>query len=388
MRSILTSLRYRTLYNLYLLLLVSFTVALFLLFSIDTDNQEQTQTETNNIMIKKSKIFTCVTEECQRSRGMNSSVLVFTSYRSGSSFIGEMLQRHPDMYYMFEPLKLVALEPVGYSRAQQTGAGYMDQLFHCQFEDLFTASEAMYSNTSYTSASQSWQRRAFCSIFMNKICKRLNRKDYETVCKYRKYIGMKDIVLRNLSKIVPLLDKGLKIIHLVRDPRGQLNSVKRMDIYKNEKRNIFDFASDLCDRINTEVKYASRELIHKYSNYKLIRYEDYAANPVEQAKNLYKFLNIPFSPKVLEWLDYSTKVDHKIMQIAKKRFPLRYEYSTRRDSFETARQWRRELSWEEVIRIQTLCGDVIEQLGYKLLNSERMMNNLNISTTLEFNFYE
>ena len=36
--------------------------------------------------------------------------LVYTRYRSGSSFVGEMLKNHPDIHYMFEPLHLISLQ--------------------------------------------------------------------------------------------------------------------------------------------------------------------------------------------------------------------------------------------------------------------------------------
>ena len=36
--------------------------------------------------------------------------LIYTRYRSGSSFVGEMLKNHPDIHYMFEPLHLISLQ--------------------------------------------------------------------------------------------------------------------------------------------------------------------------------------------------------------------------------------------------------------------------------------
>ena len=36
--------------------------------------------------------------------------LIYTSYRSASSFVGELFNNHLDIYYMFEPLKLLSLQ--------------------------------------------------------------------------------------------------------------------------------------------------------------------------------------------------------------------------------------------------------------------------------------
>ena len=42
--------------------------------------------------------------------GPKNRFLIYTRYRSGSSFVGELLNNHPDVYYMFEPLKLLSLQ--------------------------------------------------------------------------------------------------------------------------------------------------------------------------------------------------------------------------------------------------------------------------------------
>ena len=39
-----------------------------------------------------------------------SLVLLFTFYRSGSTFTGQLLNQHPDVFYLFEPLIIAAAE--------------------------------------------------------------------------------------------------------------------------------------------------------------------------------------------------------------------------------------------------------------------------------------
>lgn len=36
--------------------------------------------------------------------------VIYTRYRSGSSFVGDLFSNHPDIFYLFEPLKLLSLQ--------------------------------------------------------------------------------------------------------------------------------------------------------------------------------------------------------------------------------------------------------------------------------------
>ena len=45
-----------------------------------------------------------------KSNSKKKKFLIYTRYRSGSSFVGELFNHHPDNYYMFEPLKLLSLQ--------------------------------------------------------------------------------------------------------------------------------------------------------------------------------------------------------------------------------------------------------------------------------------
>lgn len=49
------------------------------------------------------------------------------------------------------------------------------------------------------------------------------------------------------------------------------------------------------------------------------------------------------------------------------------------DSEYTARKWRETLNFEQVSKIQRICGSVIQKLGYDLIKSEEQLANFNFT---------
>lgn len=54
-------------------------------------------------------------------------VLLFTFYRSGSTFTGQLLNQHPDVFYLFEPLIIAAAETGENEFKNQI----LDRIFNC-----------------------------------------------------------------------------------------------------------------------------------------------------------------------------------------------------------------------------------------------------------------
>ena len=64
---------------------------------------------------------TLLTQESDKVR----NILIATSYRSGSSFLGELLNQYPGTFYYFEPLH--------YYDQKMIKEGFLETLFRCQF---------------------------------------------------------------------------------------------------------------------------------------------------------------------------------------------------------------------------------------------------------------
>ena len=91
-------------------------------------------------------------------------IVIVTNYRSGSSFIGELLKAHPGMFYAFEPLwfatggytPMMTPQGVAKTKTLNTTADYLDALlFHCNV----TAFERDYR--ARNKSNRTWINRVF-----------------------------------------------------------------------------------------------------------------------------------------------------------------------------------------------------------------------------------
>ncbi|GIY86018.1 hypothetical protein CEXT_224871 [Caerostris extrusa] len=128
-------------------------------------------------------------------------------------------------------------------------------------------------------------------------------------------------------------DLNLKVIHLVRDPRGTMNSRQQKDIA---------------------------------AWYYLLRYEDLALDPPQITEKLFKFLDIgPVPSEVAQFLETHTQgaTHHSSNSF------LQPPYRTVRNSTQAALEWCRKMKLTDIQRVQRSCYVVLNKLGYKLVNN-------------------
>ena len=154
------------------------------------------------------------------------------------------------------------------------------------------------------------------------------------------------------------LDPSIKIMYLVRDPRGIVNSrssINETSIQANSS--IAKEAQALCDRMSRDFEEYER-LIEKYpGSIYFIRYEDIAESPLERAQDIYSFVRSSgLSESVEDFLrrNVNSHDDGK-------------NFGThRQNSKKTAYKWREKLSADRIESIKEHCKEIIEKLGYEL----------------------
>ena len=82
----------------------------------------------------------------------------------------------------------------------------------------------------------------------------------------------------------------------------------------------------------------------------LIRYEDMARAEIDWAEKIYRFIGQPMDASLVNWLN-------------------QHRYAQKKSEKSTVK-WRKQLSFEQVLRIQAICGDVMAKLNYNLVQSE------------------
>ncbi|XP_077979600.1 carbohydrate sulfotransferase 1-like [Glandiceps talaboti] len=302
-----------------------------------------------------------------KSRPERLHVLVFASKRSGSSFFSELLNNHPNFVYYFEPLTCLT--------AESTRKNYTNKVFNKKAIDimqrLFTWDVSPLHAIGKTSA-----KGRLCKhgkvLSRTSYCKETSKSAVELTQLFSMYehVAIKTIRLYDLNLLQALAnnpDINLKIIHLVRDPRGIWNS--RLDLNKSNhdylrRRPEWDEITDLCQTMMHTL-----QVVHLYpkwlhGKYFLARYEDAAIDPIGMAEKLYKFLGLRLPIQVKKWLNTHTQETDD------------GEFTTTKNSTEIATQWRQTLPFETVLDIQNKCRRVMKGLGYQdIVESKDMKNN-------------
>nr|XP_002733262.1 PREDICTED: carbohydrate sulfotransferase 1-like [Saccoglossus kowalevskii] len=326
------------------------------------------------------------------------NVLVSASMRTGSSFVGELLNQNPDSLYIFEPLKSLKLKDSD-PYLPLFGADMLAAFYRCNFSapslkrflDDFN-SESVMTKRNHV---REWVGWRYCSGWNTadktyENCKPFTPAIASESCTKHTIKAAKIIRINDLSNLIHLMkdpEIDLKVINVIRDPRGKISSVlpihlngyrtiSRMEsnkIFTVEHLNAHPELSEILQRYCTEtlrnILLARHASWFPKRNYQVIRYEDAAYEPKKTAEIIYKFLGLNFHGDVLKWVDENTRQEN----IQDPNFV----YSTRRDSRMTAENWRRKLTLELAKSIENTgeCGKLMDTLGYALLEAIMMIKD-------------
>ncbi|XP_078077438.1 carbohydrate sulfotransferase 1 [Mustelus asterias] len=360
-------------------------------------------------------------------------ILILATTRSGSSFIGQLLNQHSDIFYLFEPLYHVQTtlintsmrsrhpsSPAADGRRLLLGA-YRDllrSLFDCRLHDLETyikpapekhrtqrlfrrgASKALClppvcatlppalgGEPEQVGAAERWEEGECV-----RRCGALNLTLAAQVCSRRHHIAIKTVRIPEISDLRTLVEDprlNLKVVQLVRDPRGILSSridtfpesFRAWKIWRNSGRRPYNLdASHLtttCEDFLNSVGTGLARPGWLKGRYMLVRYEDLAREPERKTEEIYRFLGVAMDGNVQRWILNNTRGagasgNHK--------------YATVRDSAATAESWRFKLNYDMVELVQNLCNLTLAQLGYKIVNSPEELRNMSVSLAEDKSF--
>ena len=306
-----------------------------------------------------------VTENSYSWNNRRKKVLIFTTMRSGSSFVGELFNQNDDFMYMFEPLRLQSLDNQGYNEVNEKPYLLWLDLFNCHIDKFLNISEKKYK----TSLTSTFKRRAFISFCLRMNISNCESLNFDGYCESKKHIAIKEIVITRVDKVIPLLKENVSVIHLIRDPRAILNSILHVE---PELARDFSQLHNLCHRLYVQIGYSFMYLFNKEDNYLLLRYEDIAANPEKYAREIYDFVDLPIPHSVINWIKDSTKVG-KSANVDKKQDP----FSTKRNSRSVTSAWKKTLNWKyvELMQNDKDCAYVLQRMKYEIYPDEAAYNS-------------
>ena len=323
------------------------------------------------------------------------NVFILSLPRSGSSFLGDVFNHHPQVLYLFEPLHSLqrsfsynTLFHFDFSLAsyQKSASKFLDDVMSCKFvSGEFTRNifvKDRYRSFALTSSNVCFNNGT------SSTCHAIDPLKLEALCKNNySVVALKILTPRlpgsqwkkNLLPNCPSnLDGECRIIHLVRDPRAVTASLmSSVNFFKRKwepKRELNWFVEKLCRQLESDVTVGmlTRSLLGE--RYKLIRFEDLASDSFSPVNDLFKFAGIDMLDEVSEWLYKATHAKDMDQRGIGKAF------QTNRDSERTISKWRTSMKSATVQMVEKHCGRVMGQLGYKLIGiSMEKQNNLNIS---------
>lgn len=295
--------------------------------------------------------------------------MILSTWRSGSTFLGEILNAMPANYYHYEPLLHYDIIQIRGKPNAQAALLTLRNLLQCNYTTLTDYLEyGQNHNYLFSHNTRLWHQ---CHSYPQ-FC--WDPKFLNDFCRLFPFQSMKVVRLRLALAEELLKDDTLnvKIVLLVRDPRGTIQSRKHREWCPGQPD--CDNPALLCSDMVSDYK-AAIEFTSRYAGqFKAIRYEDLSLDPFKITKEILDFYGLPFDPEVEEFLDSHTRTD--IGGVS----------STFRDSKAAPFHWMRDLSFGEIQSVQLNCVDAMRLWGYRQATDESTLLNNKFTSLLKFPF--
>ncbi|KAH7973510.1 hypothetical protein HPB49_001827 [Dermacentor silvarum] len=259
-------------------------------------------------------------------------ILEVAYFRSGSSFLGQLLSANPRTFYHFEPLRTLTAGSRLSGEAALRGLDYVADFFSCTFvnhsDHLQLAMKYPHpfrQNTYLWSVCAGVKKVCLDPEFLNAVCKTAPTQVMKVV-----RIGM-DAVWRFLLDRPTLTAGEFSVVHLVRDPRAIWLSRQRRS-WCSRTANCSS-AHVLCDEIERDLD-VFEKLSREFPGLAIqVRHEDLALDPLNVTLKLYDALRMPFTTSVRQFVESHTSETNVTVR--------RNPYATSRNSKDMVDAWKR-----------------------------------------------
>ncbi|XP_054856144.1 carbohydrate sulfotransferase 6-like [Eublepharis macularius] len=333
-------------------------------------------------------------------------ILILSSWRSGSSFVGQLFSQHPDVFYLMEPAwhVWVTMRHNSAKVLQMAVRDLIRSVFKCDMSvfDAYMPWKRNLSDLFQWAVSRALCTEPACDHFQRTditsesacktVCGKYPFGKAEEACHTYSHVVLKEVRFFDLRVLYPLLTDpslNLKIIHLVRDPRA---------VVKSREQSVKALARDngiVLNMNGTEVEDTQYKVLQEIcrshvqiyetatlkppsflkDRYLIIRFEDLVRDPLPEITAMYKFANLQLTPRLESWIHNITHGQGPSKK--KEAFQI-----TSRDAVNVSQAWRNVLPFQKVQRVQEVCKGAINILGYQLVDSEREQKDLSLDLVL------
>lgn len=245
--------------------------------------------------------------------------------------------------------------------------------FNCKFEDV-NISDLVSSNLLHHSKVTTPYYRCQQRNGITKCLNRLLNACKPTTNRILKVVRLRVKTLELLLEQLP----GLKIIYLIRDPRGIIHSLRKTGLISEES--VKNESEKLCKRHMAEDLPNAFDLKRKYpQNMYTVKYETIVSDPLIVFKYLFNFTKLPYSLLVEKF------IKSHLMRSSGRGHG--HFITKSGDAQLIASDWRRTIGEGQLGIIDRACADVYRSIGY-LQTDLRTIRNTNISIQTSPNMYE
>ncbi|XP_063610094.1 uncharacterized protein LOC134784000 [Penaeus indicus] len=201
---------------------------------------------------------------------LRQTVLLLSSVgRSGSSFLGEVLASQARNMYFYEPVRAM---PEGERGDSALVLAELRRYFHCELREGFLDLVKEPYKAARHPATKGRARGQVSTEEVQRLCRKEPLRIIKTI----------RTRLQWARELLDDAELNLKVIHLVRDPRGSAVSMAALDWKKGVEETCSAIQQDLQLKEEMERKYPDR--------YFFVKYEEYCLDPYSKTRQILRFL--------------------------------------------------------------------------------------------------
>ncbi|KAG8437467.1 hypothetical protein GDO86_008244 [Hymenochirus boettgeri] len=339
-------------------------------------------------------------------------LLIISSWRSGSSFIGQIFSQHPDVFYLMEPAwhVWVAMFQNSAKVLHMAVRDLIRSVFLCDMSvfDAYLPERRNVSALFQWAVSRALCTYPACSYFARDdianetscktVCGKNPFSKVEESCNTYSHVVLKEVRFFDIKVLYPLLTDpslNLKILHLVRDPRAVVKSREQsMKALTRDNGIVLNTNGTKVDDVRFDVmREICRSHVQMYETaidktpsflkdrYMLVRYEDVVKDPLREITQMYEFANLKLTTKLKSWIYNITHGKSS----GSKRDAFK---TTSRDAANVSQAWRSVLSFKKIQEIQSVCKAAMNLLGYQLIDTEEEQKDMTMDFVLPRKQYD
>ncbi|NXT54376.1 CHST4 sulfotransferase, partial [Pluvianellus socialis] len=343
---------------------------------------------------------TCSNNVAMEEKPSTAHILILSSWRSGSSFTGQIFSQHPSVFYLMEPAWHVWVTMYQNSAKvlHMAVRDLVRSVFLCDMSvfDAYMSSQKKKSDLFQWETSRALCSPPACDSFRRSdiisaghcktICSKYPFSKVEEACKTYSHVVIKEVRFFDLKVLYPLLTDpslNLKVIHLVRDPRAVFRSRERAAAELKYDTNIvmgsqntkeetrpYNIMQVIC-KSHVDIYKAGSQTIPSFlkDRYLLVRYEDIVRDPLAKAAEMYRFAELNFTSELQKWVHNITHGEGQ--------GGWTFEIGSR-DALRVSQAWRKTLSFQKIEKVQNVCKEAMDLLGYRPIHSEKEQKNTSL----------